>query len=227
EKIQGSAVDCGARRNTGQVESHQDRIPRFVVGPRVDPDGRISAIVHGIEIEIGILRREGDTDAGDHGHTDGGRGGEVPGGVTGDRGEGVARLRHGGENPGDRPLRDGHVGAMFLCVAVPPSVSGVVLVLKVGLEVGAVMATVGGVASLLATVTLMLAEVVALPAASRALALSVWAPLGTVVVFQETEYGATRSSAPRLAPSSLNCTPTTPTLSAAAAETVTVFETVA
>src|SRR5439155_18551266 len=84
--------------------------------------------------------------------------------------------------------------------AVPPSVRGVVLVLKVGLEVGAVMATVGGVASLLATVTLMLAEVVALPAASRALALSVWAPLGTVVVFQDTEYGATRSSAPRLAP---------------------------
>src|SRR5207245_11134268 len=89
------------------------------------------------------------------------------------------------------------------------------------------MATVGGVASALATITLMLAEVVALPAASRALALSVWAPLGTVVVFQDTEYGATRSSAPRLAPSSLNCTPTTPTLSAAAAETVTVFETVA
>src|SRR5881397_52649 len=89
------------------------------------------------------------------------------------------------------------------------------------------MATVGGVASALATITLMLAEVVALPAASWALALSVWAPLGTVVVFQDTEYGATRSSAPRLAPSSLNCTPTTPTLSAAAAETVTVFETVA
>src|SRR5439155_1451879 len=71
------------------------------------------------------------------------------------------------------------------------------------------------------------AEVVALPAASRSLALSVWAPLGTVVVFQDTEYGATRSSAPRLAPSSLHCTPTTPTLSSAAAETVTVFETVA
>ena len=42
-------------------------------------------------------------------------------------------------------------------------------------------------ASALATITLMLAEVVALPAASRAMALSVWAPLGTVVVFQETE----------------------------------------
>src|SRR5947209_20373835 len=42
-------------------------------------------------------------------------------------------------------------------------------------------------ASALATITLMLAEVVALPAASRAMALRVWAPLGTVVVFQETE----------------------------------------
>src|SRR5438046_9723608 len=89
------------------------------------------------------------------------------------------------------------------------------------------MATVGGVASALATITLMLAEVVALPAASRALALSVWAPLGTVVVFQDTEYGATRSCAPRLAPASLNCTPTTPRLSPPAAQTVTVFETVA
>ena len=35
------------------------------------------------------------------------------------------------------------------------------------------------------------------------------------------------SSAPRLAPSSWNCTPTTPTLSEAVAETVTVPETVA
>ena len=34
------------------------------------------------------------------------------------------------------------------------------------------------------------------------------------------------SSAPRLAPSSLNCTPTTPTLSLAFAETVTAAETV-
>ena len=35
------------------------------------------------------------------------------------------------------------------------------------------------------------------------------------------------TSAPRLAPSSLNCTPTTPTLSVAVAETVTVPATVA
>src|SRR5437773_2250059 len=89
---------------------------------------------------------------------------------------------------------------------------------------GAVIDTAGGVVSLNVTVKV---SVAVLPAASRALVLSVWAPLGTVVVFQDTEYGATRSSAPRLAPSSLNCTPTTPTLSAAAAETVTVFETVA
>src|SRR5438552_7231009 len=43
-----------------------------------------------------------------------------------------------------------------------------------------------------------------------------------VVVFQETAYGAVVTSAPRLAPSSLNWTPTTPTLSVALAETVTV-----
>src|SRR5439155_9632550 len=38
-------------------------------------------------------------------------------------------------------------------------------------------------------------------------------------------YGAAVTSAPRFAPSSLNCTPTTPTLSVALAETVTVPET--
>src|SRR5437879_13391865 len=40
-------------------------------------------------------------------------------------------------------------------------------------------------------------------------------------------YGALVTSAPRLTPSSLSCTPTTPTLSVALAETVTVPETVA
>jgi dienelactone hydrolase len=40
-----------------------------------------------------------------------------------------------------------------------------------------------------------------------------------VVVFHVTEYGDARSSLPRFAPSSLNCTPTTPTLSAALAVT--------
>ena len=40
-------------------------------------------------------------------------------------------------------------------------------------------------------------------------------------------YGAAVTSAPRFAPSSLNCKPTTPTLSVALAETVTVPEMVA
>src|SRR5206468_10081950 len=42
----------------------------------------------------------------------------------------------------------------------------------------------------------------------------------------ETAYGAAVTSAPRLTPSSLNCTPTTPMLSVALAETVTVPATV-
>src|SRR5207244_10696398 len=87
------------------------------------------------------------------------------------------------------------------------------------------METVGGVVSF-ATVTLTAAEVVRLPAASRAMAVSVWAPLAAVVVVQDTEYGAAVTSAPRLAPSSLNCTPPTPTLSAAVAVTETVPATV-
>src|SRR5207249_12045466 len=45
-------------------------------------------------------------------------------------------------------------------------------------------------------------------------------------VFQEIEYGAVVSSAPKLAPSILNCTPATPTLSAALAVIVTVAGTV-
>jgi hypothetical protein len=46
-------------------------------------------------------------------------------------------------------------------------------------------------------------------------------------VFQLVEYGVTRSSAPRLAPSNWNCTPTTPTLSLAFAETLIVPKTMA
>src|SRR5947208_7854367 len=82
-------------------------------------------------------------------------------------------------------------------------------------EVGAVMDTVGGAASGtgLLTVTLTSADVVLLPAASRATAVRVCDPLVATVVFQEPAYGATVSSTPRFAPSSLNCTPTTPTLS--------------
>src|SRR5207245_11801146 len=68
-------------------------------------------------------------------------------------------------------------------------------------------------------------EVTVPAAASRATAVKLCRPLPAVVVFQETEYGATVTSAPRFVPSSLNCTPTTPTLSVALAETVTAPDT--
>src|SRR6267143_6671493 len=84
--------------------------------------------------------------------------------------------------------------------------------------------TVGAV---LDTVTVTSAEVVRLPAASRATAVRVCEPLFVVVVSQEIEYGAFVTSAPRLVPvSSWNCTPATPTLSEALAVTVTVANTV-
>src|ERR1043166_8247322 len=73
----------------------------------------------------------------------------------------------------------------------------------------------------LATVTLTTVAGAVLPAASRAMALRSWLPLVAVTVFQLTLYGDVVSSAPRLLPSSLNCTPTPPTLSLAAADTVT------
>src|SRR2546422_7272739 len=79
----------------------------------------------------------------------------------------------------------------------------------------------------LSTITLTAAEVAVLPAASRATAVKVCTPLGTCVESQEIANGALVTSAPRLAPSSLNCTPTTPTLSVALAETVIVPATVA
>src|SRR5438552_8969125 len=85
---------------------------------------------------------------------------------------------------------------------------------------------IGGVVSF-NTVRLTVAEVAVLPAASRATAVNAWEPLEAVVVFQEVEKGDVVSSAPRLAPSSLNCTPTTPALSEALAETVTGPETIA
>src|SRR5437660_11036959 len=88
------------------------------------------------------------------------------------------------------------------------------------------MLTVGGVVSL-NTVTVTAAEVVRLPAASRATAVSVCEPLLAVVVFHDIEYGVAVSSAPRLAPSNRNCTPTTPTLSEALAVTLVVPPTVA
>jgi hypothetical protein len=68
---------------------------------------------------------------------------------------------------------------------------------------------------------------VELPEGSRATAVSVWLPFAVVVVSHATLYGAAVSSAPRLAPSSLNWTPATETLSPAVAFTETVFATVA
>src|SRR2546425_6341288 len=79
----------------------------------------------------------------------------------------------------------------------------------------------------LSTVTLTAAAVAVLPAASRATAVRLCAPLLAAVVAHEMAYGAEVSSAPRFAPSSLNWTPTTPTLSVALAETVIVPATVA
>src|SRR5436190_388665 len=92
---------------------------------------------------------------------------------------------------------------------------------------GDVMLTVGGVVSgggALETVTVTPAEVVRLPAASRAVAVRVCEPLPVLAVFQETEYGEVVSSAPKAAPSSRNWTPATPTLSEAVALTAVVPE---
>src|SRR5206468_10127986 len=102
--------------------------------------------------------------------------------------------------------------ALALTVVAPPTVDP---------AVGAVMLTVGAVVSL-STVIVTGAEVVRLPAPSRATAVRLCDPLLAPVVSHEIEYGAVVSSAPRLAPSSLNWTPTTPTLSEALALTVVV-----
>src|ERR1043166_2229776 len=69
------------------------------------------------------------------------------------------------------------------------------------------------------TVTVTGADVAVLPAASRATAVRVCTPLTTANVFQAIVYGEAVTSTPRLAPSSLNCTPATPALSDAVAET--------
>src|SRR6266404_451894 len=79
----------------------------------------------------------------------------------------------------------------------------------------------------LLTATVTAAAVLVLPAASRATALKLCEPLCAVLVSQATCHGALVTSAPRFAPSSLSCTPATPTLSVAFAVTVTVPETVA
>src|SRR2546422_10311348 len=76
----------------------------------------------------------------------------------------------------------------------------------------------GGV---LLTVTVTPAEIVRFPAASLATAVSVCEPFDVVVVSHPIEYGLAVSSDPRLAPSSLNCTPAIPAVLEAEAETVT------
>src|SRR5205814_1949938 len=73
----------------------------------------------------------------------------------------------------------------------------------------------------LVTVTVTAADVVMFPAASRACAVTACVPFGTSTEFQDVVYGLAVNSAPRFAPSTLNCTPTTPTSSAAVAASVT------
>jgi hypothetical protein len=80
----------------------------------------------------------------------------------------------------------------------------------------------GGGGGVLATVTITLALVALLPAASLATALSVCEPLLAVVVFHDAEYGDEVSRLPRLAPSTRNCTLATATLSEAFAVIVMV-----
>ena len=91
---------------------------------------------------------------------------------------------------------------------------------------GAVTETAGATVSL-NTVTVTAADVLALPAASRATAVNVCEPLVPVVVVHETAYGAVVSNAPMFTPSRRNWTLATPTLSDAVALTVTVPPTVA
>src|SRR5687768_18533405 len=80
---------------------------------------------------------------------------------------------------------------------------------------------------MLLTVMFTAADVVRLPALSLATAVSVWLPLAVAAVFQAMEYGDVGSAEPRLTPSSLNWTLTTPTLSLALAVTLTVPDTAA
>src|SRR5919108_678354 len=97
------------------------------------------------------------------------------------------------------------------CTPTTPTLSEALAVTVVVPEMvdppaGAVMLAVGGVVSF-ATVTVTDADVVVLPAASRATAVNVCDTLLAVVVSHAIEYGAVVSSAPKFAPSSLNCTP--------------------
>src|SRR5258708_6660297 len=99
------------------------------------------------------------------------------------------------------------------CTPATPTLSDAVAVTvivpaRVVPDAGDAMLTIGGVVSL-NTVTVTGAEVYSRPIKSRATAIKVCEPLLAAVVFHEIEYGALVSSAPRLAPSSLNWTPAT------------------
>jgi len=108
--------------------------------------------------------------------------------------------------------------AVALTVTVP---------LNVALFAGDVIETVGGVVSLLLTVTFTPALVVLFPAESFATAVSVWLPFETDVLLHEKLYGELVSAAPTFAPSTCNCTLAMPPLSEAVAFTVTTPLTVA
>src|SRR5579859_2926298 len=84
----------------------------------------------------------------------------------------------------------------------------------------------GGV-TVLFTVTVTGAAEAWLPAASHAVAVSVCEPFAIFVVSSVPLYGALLNALPRFAPSSLSCTPVTPTLSDAPAVTVMEPDTVA
>src|SRR5262245_55387730 len=71
------------------------------------------------------------------------------------------------------------------------------------------------------------ADVVTLPASSRATAVRLCVPFVLVAVFQRIVNGEVTTSMPRLTPSRRNCTPATPTLSAAVALIAIVPETAA
>jgi hypothetical protein len=81
----------------------------------------------------------------------------------------------------------------------------IVTLVATGPLVGVKLVIAGG----LETVTVTGSDVHRIPSRSRATAVKVCVPLVAVVVFHGTEYGAVVSSAPRLAPPSLNCTPAT------------------
>ena len=97
-------------------------------------------------------------------------------------------------------------------------VGEVIVVVVVDLSVNTLTSSVGAP---LPTVTVTFADVATLPAASRARAASVCAPLAVVIEFHDNVNGEVSTSAPSAAPSSRNCTPATPLLSDAFADTVT------